>query len=589
MRVTALFLKKSSTVINGKSYHHYKIVESYREQNKVKHRILFNIGTLSDEQAEQLKLALQVKSNPFILVANESDLVVTKSIAYLDVITLHLLWQDWKFHSMFPDDRWVEALVINRCIDPSSKIRLQSWAMETVLPALIPAIRTYDEFDVYRELDRLNKKEEELQRFLHEQLKKRGKLNTGAYFYDITSSYMEGSRCVIAKLGYSRDHRPDREQIVIALMITPDGYPFYWQVLEGNTQDITTIEQLVDDLKRKFGIEQCTLVFDRGMVSKENLEYLVDQGHQYVSAMDKDEIRTSLLDLVMPEAAKPEDWEQVMAMREFIPYDDNAFLFYRSLILEGKRYTVTFDVQRFLDQTKHRQRSIKAVEAQLRQMNDRLSQARKSRNELVLKRDVDKLLSRKGFKKLAEVKIHPLAIDVTSPSGKMRQVNSFQIDLHWNHDGLQDAARLDGLTCFITNMNHAECSDHEVVSVYRRKNKVEEAFHEIKTHLQLRPMHVTRTERVKAHVTVCMLANFLMNDMEQRLIAAGQKVSPVDVLQSLEDCEIHRLEITTTKRKMLKIQEATETQLAYLAALQCVKAHDPKFKKQILELAETCL
>jgi transposase len=589
MRITTLFLKKSSTVINGKAYHHYKIVESYREENKVKHRILFNIGTLTDEQAEQLKLALQVKSNPSILVAKESELVVTKSIAYLDVITLHLLWQDWKLHSLFLNDRWVEALVINRCIDPSSKIRLQSWAMETALPALIPALRTYDEFDVYRELGRLNKLEEQLQRFLHDQLKSHGKLDTQAYFYDITSSYMEGSRCVIAKLGYSRDHRPDREQIVIALMITPDGYPFYWRVLEGNTQDITTIEPLVNDLKLKFGIEQCTLVFDRGMVSKENLEHLTDQGHHYVSAMDKDEIRTTLLDLVMPEAAKPQDWEQVLAMRGFIPYDDNELMFYRSLIVEGNRYTVTFDVQRFLDQTKQRQRSIEAVEAQVCQMNERLRQARKSRNELVVKRDVEKLLSRKGFKKLAEVKIHPLSIDVTSSSGRARQVNSFQIDLQWKNDGLQDAARLDGLTCFITNMNHTEFSDHEVVSIYRRKNKVEEAFREIKTHLQLRPMHVTRTERVRAHVTICMLANFLMNDMEQRLATAGQKTSPLDVLQALQSCQIHRLEITTTKRKMLKVQETTETQQAYLTALQCEKAYDPKFKKQVLELAENCL
>jgi transposase len=589
MRSTTLFLKKSSTVINGKTYHHYKIVESYREENKVKHRILFNIGTLTDEQAEQLKLALQVKSNPSILVAKESDLVVTKSIAYLDVIALRLLWQDWKLHTMFPDDRWIEALVINRCVDPSSKIRLQSWAMETVLAALIPAIRTYNEFDVYRELDRLNKQEDELQRFLHEELRKHGKLNTQAYFYDITSSYMEGSRCVIAKLGYSRDHRPDRGQIVIALMITPEGYPFYWQVLDGNTQDITTIEPLVHNLKRKFGIEQCTLVFDRGMVSKENLEHLTDQGHQYVSAMDKDEIRTTVLDLVMPEAAKPEDWEQVVAMREFVPYDDNALMFYRSLMLEGNRYTVTFDVQRFLDQTKLRQRSMQAVEAQIRQMNERLRQARKSRNELLVKRDVQKLLSRKGFKKLAETNITPLSIEVASSSGNTRQVNSFQIELKWKQDELQDVARLDGLTCFITNMNHASFSDREVVSLYRRKNKVEEAFHEIKSHLQLRPMHVTRTERVKAHVTICMLANFLMNDMEQRLQAAGQKMSPPDVLQALKSCQIHKLEITTAKRSMWKVQEITETQQAYLTALRCEKAYDPKFKKQVLELTETCL
>lgn len=584
-----MFLKKSSTVINGKSYHHYKIVESYREDNKVKHRILFNIGTLTDDQAETLRLALQVKNNPSIVVAKEQDLVVTKSVAYLNVITLHLLWQDWKLHSLFPEDRWVETLVINRCIDPSSKIRLQPWALGTVLPSLIPAIRTYDEFDVYRELDRLNKQEEQLQRFLHDQLKKRGKLDTQAYFYDITSCYVEGSRCVIAKLGYSRDHRPDREQIVIALMITPEGYPFYWRVLEGNTQDITTIEPLVSDLKLKFGIEHCTLVFDRGMVSQENLEHITNQGHKYVSAMDKDEIRTTLLDLVMPEAATPQDWEQVLPMREFIPYDENALLFYRPLTIENQRFTVTFDVQRFLDQTKQRQRSMKAVEAQINQMNECLREARKSRNELVVKRDVEKLLARRGFKKLTTVTISPISIDVTSKSGKARKVASFQIHLQWRSDELRDVARLDGLTCFITNMNENELSDHEVVSIYRRKNKVEESFHEIKTHLQLRPMHVTRSARVKAHVSVCMLANFLMNDMEQRLAAAGQRISPLDVLQALRPCQVHRLEISTTKRKMLKIQEVTEAQQAYLEALQCEQANDPKFKKQVLELAENWL
>lgn len=581
-----MFLKKSSTTINGKRYHHYKIVESYRDGNKVKHRILFNVGTLTDEQAEQLKLAIQVHGNPSLLVAKESDIVVTNSVSYLNVMVLHQLWQHWNLDQFFPEDRWVEALVINRCVDPTSKIRLQSWTANTILPAVIPALRTYDEYDVYRELDRLAKQEDDLQVFLYEQLKRRQRIHSEAFFYDITSSYFEGSRCVIAKLGYSRDHRPDQEQIVIALMITPEGYPFYWRVLDGNTQDVTTVEALVQDVRKRFGIERCTLVFDRGMVSAGNLKAIEQRQLKYVSAMDKDEIRTTLLDEVMPDAATPEDWEQVIAMREFLPWDENGFLFYRPVILGDNRYIVTFDVQRFLDQTKHRKRQMQHIEQSIRQMNETLRNAKKSRKSEIVEREVGQLMSRKGLKKQAKVIVEPIPLTVTTPKGKNRTVKSFQIQLEWLEDQIKNAARLDGLNCFITNMSRDEADDREVIGLYRRKNKVEEAFHEIKSHLQLRPMHVTRTERVRAHVTVCMLANFLMNDMEQQLKTANHTSSPTDVLNDLQSCQVHRIEITTTKTKMLKIQEVSDQQKQWLQALHCEEVVQEKIKKQVLKNAE---
>ena len=584
--MTVLFLKKSSTTINGKKYHHYKIVESYREGNKVKHRILFNVGTLTDEQAEQLRLAIQVQSNPSLVVAKESDIVVTKSVAYLNVMMLHQLWKQWDLDQFFSDDRWVEALVLNRCIDPTSKIKLQSWTATTILPTVIPALQTYDEYDVYRELDRLAKQEDPLQIFLYEQLKKHQRIHSEAFFYDITSSYFEGSRCVIAKMGYSRDHRPDREQIVIALMITPEGYPFYWRVLEGNTQDITTVEALVQDVRQRFGIEHCTLVFDRGMVSAHNLKIIGQQKLKYVSAMDKDEIRTTLLDEVMPDAATPDDWEQVVAMRGFLPWDENEFLFYRPVMLGDSRYIVTFDVQRFIDQTKNRKRQMQSVEQTINQINESLQNAKKSRKSEVVEREVNQLLSRKGLKKQVKITVEPISLTVTTPKGNNRIVKSFRIQLEWLEDQIKNAARLDGLTCFITNMTVEEADDREVVGLYRRKNKVEEAFHEIKSHLQLRPMHVSRTERVKAHVTVCMLANFLMNDMEQKLKAAHHNCSQIDVLDDLQSCLLHRIEITSAKRKILKIQEVSDQQKQWLQVLDCEEVLQETFKKQVLKKAE---
>ena len=509
-----MFLKKSSKSYKGKTYSTYTLTESYREEGKIKHRNIHTLGPLTDAQAEQIRLVLQVGQKPSILVADEEDLLVTHSYAYLDVMTLHQLWQQWNFQQFFSTDRWVEALVLNRCLDPVSKINLRDWAKTTVLPAMIPALHTYDEYDVYRELDRLAKQEEALQVFLYEQLKRREKMSTDAFFYDITSSYFEGSQCVIAALGYSRDHRPDREQIVIALMITSEGYPFYWRVLEGNTQDITTIQTLVSQVKERFGITKCTLVFDRGMVSADNLAVIEKNALHYVSAMDTDEIRTRLLGLVMPEAATPEDWEQVIALHEFQPVDESDSLFYREVQLADQRYVLTFDAGRFLDQTKQRERRIQAVEQEVERMNLSLASAKKARKQEVTAREAERLLTRKGFKKQAQITLEPLLLEVPTPKGATRTVASFSLKLTWFTEKLRDAARLDGLTAFITNLPPEKMGVGEVIDWYRRKNKVEEAFHEMKSHLQLRPMHVTREHRVKAHVSICMLANFLMNDME---------------------------------------------------------------------------
>lgn len=584
-----MFLKKSTKSYKGKSYSTYTLTESYREEGKIKHRNIHTLGPLTDEQAQQIRLVLQVGQKPSVFVADEEDLLVANSLAYLDVMALHHLWQQWHLHQFFTTDRWAEALVINRCLDPVSKINLRDWAKSTVLPAVIPALHTYDEYDVYRELDRLSKQEEALQLFLYEQLKRRKKMSTDAFFYDITSSYFEGSQCVLAALGYSRDHRPDKEQVVIALMITPEGYPFYWQVLEGNTQDVTTIQALVSQVKARFGITTCTLVFDRGMVSAGNLSTIEQHALNYVSAMDAREIRARLLDQVIPQAATPDDWEQMVAMHEFQPVGGSDSLFYRELQLAGQRYVLTFDVACFLDQQQQRKRRIQAVEEGIHRLNQGLAAAKRPRKQTVAVREAERLLARNGFKKQAQATAEPLLLEVPTPEGATHTVSSFTLKLTWFTEKLRDAARLDGLTAFITNLPPDKMPVEEVISWYRRKNKVEEAFHELKSHLQLRPMHVTREQRVRAHVSICMLANFLLNDMEQLLQAAGHSLSPQSVLEGMEACQAHQLEVKPLSRKILKVQEETAQQREWLQALNAEILVQGPFKKKLLKQLEKAL
>jgi hypothetical protein len=115
--------------------------------------------------------------------------------------------------------------------------------------------------------------------------------------------------------------------------------------------------------------------------------------------MDKDEIRTTLLDEVLPVAATTENWEQVLALQEFNACDENEFLFYRPLSRDGNRYLITFDVGRFHDQTKQRQRQNQHLEQMIQSMNEALRTAKKSRKREIVEREVHRILSRKGLKK----------------------------------------------------------------------------------------------------------------------------------------------------------------------------------------------
>ena len=583
-----MFLKKSTTILQGKTYNHYKIVESYRDNGKVKHRILFPLGALTDEQAARMQLAIRAYSDPEILVSKLDDLVVTKHLAYLDIVSLHHLWQSWALDEFFKTDRWIKAMVLNRCINPVAKINIRDWLSKTILPALFDFDpNSFSSFDVYRELDRLTERESDLQAFLYRQLQSQRPDLSDVFFYDITSCYLEGSRCVLSALGYSRDHRSDREQIVIALMITPEGYPFYWRVMEGNTQDITTVQGLIEDVKSRFAIKNCTMVFDRGMVSSENLQTLEGEKWSYVSAMDRDEIATSDFFLAaLPDPPTLQDWEQVMAMREFIPFDEDQLLYFREFVDGVHRYVLTFDVARFQDEQRMHQKRMEQVLAWIDQKNESLVQAKKVRRREILEREIQSLLKRKRVKKFLTITIEPNTHTISNKKGITREVQSFGLSYAIDEQALTKEVRLHGITCFISNLAQTKIPPREIITWYRRKNKVEEAFHEIKSHLELRPVHLTRAKRVKAHVTICTLAYFLYNDMERRLKENNSKMSPEDALEVLGRCQLNSIGAKKTSQRILKITELDNEQRQLMQALECEYAGESKWYKKVLKKAE---
>jgi transposase len=585
-----MFLKKSVTTVKGKTYNHYKVVESYRDKGKVKHRILFSLGALTDEQAEHMRMVVRAHSDPDIVVSKAEDIVVTKHVSYLDIAVLEQIWQDWGFNEFFTGERWVRAMVFNRLLDPGSKISVNQWMAETAVPAYYSEDpSTKDPWDIYRELDRLFERESEIQSFIYERLKAKGPISQ-TFFYDITSTYLEGCRCILAAYGYSRDHRPDREQIVIALIITPEGYPIYWQVMPGNTQDVTTVQDIIKQVKARYGIDKCTMVIDRGMISKDNLLALEGGGWQYVSAMDRDEIENApFFEEALPRAVLPEDYEQVMAAWGFAPFEQDGVLYFREFEEGKRRYILSFDVNRFLEERKRQGERLREGLDWIEEKNRTLSKAKKTKNKGVLEREIDSLLKRKHLKRFLKIQVEPTTHAVIAKTGRERSVQSFMLSYSIDRGLLQREQRLHGITCFITNLHKKDALAREVILWYRRKNKVEEAFHEIKSHLELRPVYLTRVKRVKAHVTVCVLSYFLFNDIERRLEDNDISRCPKNVLRLLGKCQINWLSFKAIDRTKLSITEPSTEQKEILRALGCEAAVSPGQAQKILKKAETYL
>lgn len=511
-----MFLKRSTTTIKGKTYEHYMIAESYRENKKIKHRILFSLGPLTEERAARIRIALTAHGNPDVIVARKDSIVVTKHLAYLDVAVLHQIWREWGLSAFFPSSPWVEAMVLNRLVDPQAKIHIKQWVRGSLLPAYLGVDpQELDEFQVYRALDQLAQREDALQVFLDRQLQRRQPEGVAAeaFFYDITSTYLQGSHCLLAAFGYSRDHRPDRQQVVIALMVNPDGYPFYWRVWEGGTQDVTTVRQLIAEVATAYGIERWTMI--SGMVSAENIEAA---GQFYLSAMDRDEIVVApFWPEAMPTPVTPENWRSTVQRQGFGPFDKEQRQYFREFTANGRRYVVLFDADRFLDEHQLHAERIREVTAWLEAKNTDLRQAKRKREREALLREVHALLRRWRVQKFLSVSAEAITVVHTSAKDQRREVESFRLSHAINQEAEAKEQRLHGITCFITNRPAADDPATAVIEWYRRKNKVEEAFHEIKAPLQLRPIYLTRAQRVRAHVDVCTLAYFLDNDMERRL------------------------------------------------------------------------
>src|SRR3989475_1755238 len=335
-----MFLRSNHRRKDGKEHTYWSLVESVRTPDGPRQRTLCHLGELNSSaqarwlrtvevfneqgEAQQLKLfPSQVEppaDDPQVarVLLNKVRLERTRQFGacYLGLQLWKRLELDRFFEAAVDDDfadvlwsRVAALLAINRLCAPGSELAIeQRWYPSTALDDLLGIEEgKINDTRLYRCLDRILPHKTQLEQHLKQRYGELFRAEFDVLLYDLTSTYVEGSaeKNPMVARGYSRAHRPDCEQMVIALIVNREGFPFSYETFDGNRADVSTMESILRMVERKYGKARRIWVFDRGIVSEENLASIRKRGGQYLVGTPRSQMKQFETELLK------EDWTRV--------------------------------------------------------------------------------------------------------------------------------------------------------------------------------------------------------------------------------------------------------------------------------------
>lgn len=531
MNIDGLHLHWRSSRYKGKTYKSYSLARPYRENGKNKKEILLSLGKLSDKEAAQWRNLLKAVKKPDTFLTSVEEIVISKKYAYLDIVAIHEIWNECELDRPFErkSHSWVALsmialiLTINRCLHPLSKSLVCSWVKKTWLPWMCNInVEHINPSRIFRALTEVEECKDKIGSHLYHLLKRRFPQAMNHLFYDLSSATFSGTQCILMNWGHCKEGY--QNHIVLALVVNEKGLPFYWEVLEGNTADSKTITWLLEKLGHKFPHIEATLVFDRGMVSDANLTLLEQEGYKYISAMDRNQIsRIVPINFKKYSFFKVNSIEtQLDALTEFKPLNQSTY--YQEVKLEKRRrYILCFNPQLFKDQRNDREKNIQSLERYLKQLNEELATAKKSRDKRAIQNKIDKKTAQLKLKDFIRVSLRPIRVKRTDVEGREKTIISYQGTLDpIDKNKRIEAEKLDGFWLLVTNHYEKDEKDFqlaaaEAINPYREKVIIETAFRDIKSFVEVTPIYVWTEDHVKAHFTICVLAYFINRILTMKL------------------------------------------------------------------------
>ncbi len=586
-----MYLQQHPRKKKDEIYNYYSIAESYREDGKSKKRIISYLGALTPEKAQQIRNILKINISTDTIVTTIDDLIFEDHWHYLGIAFLNHLWDnEWGLSELFtlPEETSknrkkdistgdiAKILIFYRCLDPGSYLNAVDWFKTTACDRIIGIDGMhFNESRIYRELTLIEQQKEKIEQWLYETLKERDDASMRMVFYDLSDSHFEGTKCELASPGRTKSRGFKNKRVVLSLLVNSKGEPFSWDILEDYTADVKTLTGNADKWAQKFGFEKITLVFDRGMVSDDNLAHLENQKkYLYITSLDKNQL--SGVERINSERFKnlsEETTEKKILSIGLTKYDDNTYYEDLGVDSSNRRHILVFNPDLLKINRKAREMFLgKAIE-ELKQEKQSLLVAKKSRQVKPTEKKIDAILNKFKVNQFLSYRLEPVVL--TGNGGS--EVNTFDVVYEKKSDAIKKAMLTDGVWMLVTNIcettepEEFRLDPREIIKAYRDKNRVEEGFREVKSFLKFQPTFVYTDEHVRAHYTICILSYLLdvtiTNKLRENRI---EGVSSVDkVYRILERCEIGKLGLKGEKSRMLKITPMTSVQKNIMEMFNC--------------------
>jgi transposase len=569
-----------------KRHHHdyWSLVEPFRKDGKNQHNKLYYFGRLTDEEVKTINSALDILKNCNIEKPKLEDIIFNDYWCFLDVAFLNFIWEQWGISKIFNQSEnkkvqtseIIKILTIYRCLDPGSYLSAVEWYEKTTLDRILHInAEQINKSRIFRELDCIEDKKKDIENYLYSTLKERDADSLRFVFYDLTDSYFEGRNCDLATPGRTKSNGFQRKRVVLSLLVNSKGYPFAWDILEDYTADVSTIKNLSTQWKTQFnfGENEIILVFDRGMVSDDNLKHLELNKYIYITAMDKNQIpNLNNVNIERFEILNSESMIEQITKMMFVKYDDQTY--YQNLeIVDGRRYVLIFNPVMFGDENNSRENLINRAKAYLEEESKDLSNAEKSRSKSTTRNRIDKQLKTMKADKFIEYDLESLVINK-----KGKEVSSFRIipkETDATKEAIKQAKRTDGLWIIVTNNTGKEkegkkLTEEDLISAYREKNQIEQAFKDVKSFIKIQPFNVWEPKHVRAHYTICVLSYLLNITVTNRLREANIDIkSSQKTYDILRDGIIGKMSLKSTGEESMNLMQLQSQQKIILELFQC--------------------
>jgi transposase len=558
-----MFLRSNNRKKDGKDHRYFSIVENHRiSSGKTVQRTVLYLGEINDQQQAAWRKSLSVFDEQQHEYANLSLFPDDREIPTDAVDTLQVklsglelrrprlfgscwlacaLWQQLGLHEFWdaclagsredvPWENVLQLLVVNRLLDPGSEFRVhRQWYLSTAMDALLGSDFAVAEKDrLYRCLDRVLEHKQELFLWLRQKWADLFQAEFEILLYDLTSTYFEGAmeENPKAKYGHSRDKRTDCLQLVIALVITTDGFPLAYEVMDGNTSDRTTLRGFLDKIEKTYGKAKRMWVMDRGIPTEEILQEMRDPAREmfYLVGTPKGKIQQyekKWLDL---------PWQKVRDSVDVKLFEQ-----------DGELYVLAKSEGRKAKETAMRRKRLARLLQKLRGMRRNLP----SRDQMLMRVGAAKAAAGRAFR-FVHMEVPGKDQPVT------RETFQFRVD----KKKLQEAEWRDGHYLLRSNLTAGDPS--VLWTRYVQLTQIESVFRSLKSELGIRPIYHQLEHRADAHILIAFLAYCLQVTLKHRLLLHAPGLTPTAVLEKLTEIKMIDVWIPTVDQRWLILPRYTQ-------------------------------